>query len=87
MFGKFRKKTTSTFFSKPLRVEVEIKGKINQFKPILIFDVCDDLFSNRVINGLPISHMIVTFIGVTLNRNHLKFNQNLVEGIRFHQVF
>ena len=84
MFGKFRKKTASTFFSKPLRVEVEIKCKINQFKPILIFDVCDDLF---FINGLPISHMIVTFIGVTLNRNHLKFNQNLVEGIRFHQVF
>ena len=40
MFEKFtkKKKTPSTFFSEFLRVEVEIKCKINQFKPVLIFD-------------------------------------------------
>ena len=53
MFGKFRKKTSpSTFFLETLSVENEIKCKINQFKPILIFDVCDDLFSKRVAYGL-----------------------------------
>ena len=58
IFGKFRKKTSpSTFFSATLRVEVEIKCKINQFKPILIFDVCDDLLSNRVEKGFTKSYL------------------------------
>ena len=50
------KKTSPTFFSEMLRVEVEIKCKINQFKTTLIFDVCDDLFSNRV--NKPISQWL-----------------------------
>ena len=51
IFGKARKKTSPlTFFSETLRVEVQIKCKINQFKPVLIFDVCDDLFSNILSN-------------------------------------